>query len=135
MPAMRYCIIPYSRRSAPTSGCVMPVKQTQRTRSARNMRGSSGYPRSPEPVHAIGAGDDRRHYGHPGSMTSLALAAHAAAPPFNANFYIVAATVIPVLFLALTFQGTTIFERTVRAFLSALRTSLDPDPHQRARSN
>ena len=42
------------------------------------------------------------------AMTSLALAAHAtraATPPFNANFYIVVATVIPVLFVAIAVQG------------------------------
>jgi hypothetical protein len=41
------------------------------------------------------------------SLVTLALSAHAAstpAPPFNANFYIVAATIIPVLFLALVVQ-------------------------------
>lgn len=42
------------------------------------------------------------------AMTSLALLAHAtraAAPPFNANFYIVVATIIPVLFVALAVEG------------------------------
>jgi hypothetical protein len=40
-------------------------------------------------------------------MTSLALAAHAAAaPPFNTAFYATAATIIiPVLFLAIGVQG------------------------------
>jgi hypothetical protein len=40
-------------------------------------------------------------------MTSLTLAAQtaAAAPPFNTAFYATAATVIPVLFLAIAVQG------------------------------
>jgi hypothetical protein len=38
---------------------------------------------------------------------TLALAASHAAPTFNADFYTVAATVIPVLFLAIAVQGTT----------------------------
>ena len=37
---------------------------------------------------------------------TLALAQGHPAAPFNADFYSVAATVIPVLFLALTFQGS-----------------------------
>jgi hypothetical protein len=41
---------------------------------------------------------------HADTMTSLALAHHAA-PAFNADFYTVAATIIPVLFLALVVQG------------------------------
>jgi hypothetical protein len=50
---------------------------------------------------------------HPGilaAMTSLALlahAAHAAPPAFNSTFYATAATVIPVLFLAIAVQGRT----------------------------
>ena len=55
-------------------------------------------------------------------MTSLALAAHAAAaqPGFNRDFYAAAATIIPVLFLAVTIQG--------RAFeqLSALNQKVLP---------
>ncbi len=48
-------------------------------------------------------------------MTSLALAARAAAaPPFNANFYIVAATIIPVLFIALVVQGG-VYENLLKA--------------------
>ena len=42
-------------------------------------------------------------------MTSFAALTHAAAsaapPPFNSNFYITAATVIPTLFVALAVQG------------------------------
>jgi hypothetical protein len=40
------------------------------------------------------------------SPTALA-AGHAAAPAFNADFYMTAATVIPVLFLAIAVQGST----------------------------
>jgi len=39
-------------------------------------------------------------------MTSIALAHVSHPPPFNANFCIVAATVIPVLFLAIAVLGT-----------------------------
>lgn len=41
------------------------------------------------------------------SLTELAQGAHTPAQPFNANFYIAAVTVIPVLYLALTVQGPT----------------------------
>jgi hypothetical protein len=44
------------------------------------------------------------------AMTSHALLEHAAAanpPPFNGLFYATAATIIPVLFLAIAVQGTT----------------------------
>jgi hypothetical protein len=40
------------------------------------------------------------------SNVTLALAHSHAAAPFNANFYIAAATVIPVLFVAIAVQGT-----------------------------
>jgi hypothetical protein len=53
-------------------------------------------------------------------MTSLGLAADAAAPPFNANFYIVAATVIPVLFIAIIVQGGG-YQEMLRTSLSAAR--------------
>ena len=39
------------------------------------------------------------------SLASLAHAARAAAPPFNGLFYATAATIIPVLFLAIAVQG------------------------------
>jgi hypothetical protein len=39
------------------------------------------------------------------SITALTHAAAAAAPPFNSNFYITAATAIPTLFVALAVQG------------------------------
>ena len=38
-------------------------------------------------------------------MTSIALASTSNPAPFNTNFYVVAATVIPVLFLAIAVQG------------------------------
>ncbi len=41
------------------------------------------------------------------SLIALAYAAHPAQPPFNADFYVAAITVIPVLYLALTIQGPT----------------------------
>ncbi len=54
-------------------------------------------------------------------MTSLALATHAAAaPPFNGLFYATAATVIPVLFLAVTIQGR-IYQDLVNAAAAARR--------------
>jgi hypothetical protein len=60
-------------------------------------------------------------------MTSLA-AAHHSAPAFNADFYTVTATVIPVLFVALAVQGP---------FLNELRSLADrmkarPSPPGRA---
>lgn len=66
-------------------------------------------------------------------MTSLATLAHAvtpAAPPFNANFFIVAATVIPVLFLALAVQGRT-YESLVKAFSDAHQRWITPGPRIR----
>ena len=56
-------------------------------------------------------------------MSSLALLAHAAAPPppaFNGLFYATAATVIPVLFLAIAVQGRT-YENLVNAGTAADR--------------
>ena len=56
-------------------------------------------------------------------MTSLASLAHAAAPApraFNHDFYVTAATVIPVLFLALAVQGR-VYEGLLRAALTTLR--------------
>lgn len=39
------------------------------------------------------------------SLTALAQAGHTKAPPFNGLFYATAATIIPVLFLAIAVQG------------------------------
>jgi len=39
------------------------------------------------------------------SLTALAQGADAAAPPFNSTFYLAAATIIPILFLAFAVQG------------------------------
>lgn len=50
------------------------------------------------------------------SLASLTHAAAPAAPAFNADFYITAATVIPVLFLAFAVQG-----RTYQDMLQAIR--------------
>ena len=57
-------------------------------------------------------------------MTSLALLAHDAkttAPVFNVTFYSVAATVIPVLFLALAVQGR-MYENLMKAASDAVET-------------
>jgi hypothetical protein len=64
-------------------------------------------------------------------FASMAHGPDAATPVFNANFYIVAATVIPVLWLALTIQGS-IFDRALRAYHVAARQGLFPEPGQRA---
>lgn len=54
-------------------------------------------------------------------MTTLALLAHhAAAPAFNTAFYATAATVIPVLFLAIAVQGRG-YDALVKAFGAAFR--------------
>ena len=53
-----------------------------------------------------------------GLVTTMLALAHAhAAPGFNADFYSVAATVIPVLFLAIAVQGTT-YQDLIRAAIS-----------------
>lgn len=52
-------------------------------------------------------------------MTSIALA-HGAAPAFNADFYTVAATVIPVLFLALAVQGS-VYGDLLKTFARGMR--------------
>jgi hypothetical protein len=58
--------------------------------------------------------------------TMLAALAHApTAAPFNANFYITAATVIPVLFLAIAVQGRT-YENLLKAFSDAFRRWMTP---------
>jgi hypothetical protein len=58
--------------------------------------------------------------------TMPAALAHApAAVPFNANFYITAATVIPVLFLAIAVQGRT-YENLLKAFSDAFRRWMTP---------
>jgi hypothetical protein len=58
---------------------------------------------------------------------TLALAAHTAtaAPAFDGTFFSTAATVIPVLFLALTLQGT-LFARADSAYFRAIRIALEP---------
>jgi hypothetical protein len=62
------------------------------------------------------------------AMTSLASLAHAvAAPAFNGLFYATTATIIPVLFLALTLQGT-IFDRALRAYHSATKAAFTSAP-------
>jgi len=53
-----------------------------------------------------------------GRMTSLALAHIHPAPHFNADFYTVAATVIPVLFLAVAVQGS-MYEELLKAIAIA----------------
>jgi hypothetical protein len=61
-------------------------------------------------------------------MISLAFAARSVAalsPSFNANFYIVAATVIPVLFLAIAVQGRP-YESLMTAFSHAFRRWMVP---------
>jgi hypothetical protein len=54
------------------------------------------------------------------SLASLALGAHAAAPAFNGLFYATAATIIPVLFLAIAVQGP-LYGDLLKAFDAALR--------------
>jgi hypothetical protein len=61
-------------------------------------------------------------------MTSLAFTAHSVPvlpPSFNANFYIAAATVIPVLFLAIAVQGRS-YENLMKAFSDAFRRWMVP---------
>ena len=54
------------------------------------------------------------------SLPSLADGARAAAQPFNGLFYATAATIIPVLFLAIAVQGP-LYGDLLRAFDAALR--------------
>lgn len=62
-------------------------------------------------------------------MTSLASLAHQASPPaFNSAFYATAATVIPVLFLAIAVQGRS-YENLLKASAGAIRRS--QQRHQR----
>jgi hypothetical protein len=63
------------------------------------------------------------------SLASLAHTAHTAAPAFNGLFYATAATVIPVLFLALAVQGRGYKHLLVAMYVSDRR--LDADRKQR----
>lgn len=57
------------------------------------------------------------------AMISLVALTHAAtAPAFNSLFFATAATMIPVLFLAIAVQGTT-YQDLVKAYLAANRRS------------
>ena len=61
-------------------------------------------------------------------MTSLAPLAHAAAPPpFNGLFYATAATIIPVLFLAIAVQGSA-YENLIKAMAVLFRHIEDSGP-------
>src|ERR1700722_6172982 len=54
---------------------------------------------------ACSGGPSRKWYVMLADMTGIALASTSNPEPFNTNFYVVAATVIPVLFLAIAVQG------------------------------
>lgn len=61
-------------------------------------------------------------------MTSLALLEHTATappPPFNSNFYFAAATIIPILFLAIAVQGRGY--QNLLTILTPLNQQLDRD--------
>jgi hypothetical protein len=61
-------------------------------------------------------------------MTSLALVAHCthtAAPAFNGLFYATTATILPVLFLAITLQGRQ-YEANVKALTARQRRTRWP---------
>ena len=84
------------------------------------------------PDAAVSGNQMHRVPGILAGMTTCALSADVlAAAPFNANFFIVAATVIPVLFLAIAVQGRT-YESLLKAFSDANRVWLTPGPWIRA---
>jgi hypothetical protein len=64
-------------------------------------------------------------------MSLITLARDApAGPPFNANFYIVTATVIPVLYLAIAVQGRGVEDLIKLSIRASLRTVSDPRPRE-----
>jgi hypothetical protein len=67
------------------------------------------------------------------AMTSLASLAHtAAAPAFNGLFYATAATIIPVLFLAIAVQGRTYEDMLKTGVATYRRVRQDPQVRQSA---
>lgn len=62
------------------------------------------------------------------SYVTLALAAAPAAPAFNSNFYITAATVIPVLFVALAIQENSGYKKLLQVFGALDRLTRSPHP-------
>jgi hypothetical protein len=69
------------------------------------------------------------------AMSSLALLAHTAAPPppaFNSTFYATAATIIPVLFLAIAAQGPFFEELLALTLANTRRIRQDPQLRESA---